>query len=180
MTHIVIADRDGTLINDGHYISRIDQIDFIPNVSKAILLLQEFDFELFVASNQSGIARGLFDASSVRNINSFIQSRLDPAGEIIKGFFYCPHLPTDDCTCRKPRIGMYNSVLNSISYIPETVHVVGDRVCDMHFGLNIRAFSYHVMTGKGQAERALVADLPKVELCLDFLDAANRIVSKLI
>ena len=179
MTHLIIADRDGTLIEDGHYISKIDQVHLIPRIDQAISLLKSFDVDLCVASNQSGIARGLFDANSVHDINAFVKSNLDPAGEIVKHFFFCPHLPSDGCTCRKPQVGMYDLILQAIAYVPETVHVVGDRACDIYFGLNISAFNYHVLTGKGQAERALVADLPQTELCVDFLDAVHRIIAKL-
>jgi len=178
MTHVIIADRDGTLIQDGHYISKVDQVHFIPKVAESIYLLRSIDVDLFVASNQSGIARGFFDLKSVLDINAFIKSNLDPSGCIIKDFYFCSHSPSDGCNCRKPRTGMYDSVLAGLAYVPETVHVVGDRLCDMEFGSNIKAFSYHVLTGKGQVDRKLLLDFPAIEFCTDFFDAVQRSIAR--
>ena len=107
-------DRDGTIIEDVKYLSRLENIKLIPHAVKICHLLQQKNYKLFVFTNQSGIARGMFDEEFVKKTHSHISQIFEKNGVIFEKFYYCPHHPTEAivpkydqmCECRKPKPGM--------------------------------------------------------------------------
>ena len=183
MSTLVIADRDGTLIEDKHYLSRPDLISIIPRVKPAIKHLEQASIDLIVATNQSGVSRGYFSESSVHLVNRSCQSLLDPDRKVIKQFFYCKHAPKDLCTCRKPLTGMVDHFLaqNKASY--ENIYVVGDRISDILLALNLRAVPILVLTGKGRETCSSVEFSMIKDYCLiskDFYEAVKKITESSI
>src|SRR4051812_31078200 len=109
----VILDRDGTLHRDTGYLIRFDDFEPLPGVEEALRILQDAGFRLFVASNQSGVARGFFSLEDVVELNAKIQAYFRQKGINIEEFVICPHHPEGkmafyaiDCDCRKPKPGM--------------------------------------------------------------------------
>ncbi len=107
-------DRDGTLIRDVNYLSDLKQISLLPEGLAAASWCQQNEYELFVVTNQSGVARGFFDIAFVQQTHRTIDTMLQSRGIIIKQWYFCPHHPSQgtnkefikDCSCRKPKPGM--------------------------------------------------------------------------
>lgn len=113
MKKCVFLDRDGVINKDLGYVSSISQIQLNENVGKCIRLLNKYGFIVIVATNQSGVARGYCDESTVREINRHIINLLAEEDAHIQEFYICPHLEQGivkkyavACYCRKPQPGM--------------------------------------------------------------------------
>ena len=104
----VFVDRDGTLIEEVNFLSRVEDLRLFPFTADAVKLLKDNGFLVIVVTNQSGIGRGIYDEAAMHSIHEQIQIELSGA---IDGFYFCPHLPCDGCKCRKPGLGMINSAL---------------------------------------------------------------------
>jgi len=102
----VIFDRDGTLIKHVHHLINPDLVLVKSDLGVALQLLQVFDFKFGIISNQSVIGRSLATYSDVELVNSKIIEFLEPLGIVVDFVYFCPHLPNDGCTCRKPEIGL--------------------------------------------------------------------------
>jgi D-glycero-D-manno-heptose 1,7-bisphosphate phosphatase len=149
MTTLVIADRDGTLIEDRHYLSDPELVSVIPGVTDGVELLMKSNSEMIIATNQSGVGRGLFDEQSVQKVNDRCLDLIDPKRMFVKQVFYCKHAPNDGCHCRKPLSGMIDEFLERTAEKYRMVYVVGDRMCDLELAFNIKGIPILVLTGKG-------------------------------
>ena len=145
-------DRDGTLIQDKHYISKIEDIEFFKESEYLLKLLKEIGGSIVIVSNQSGISRGYFKEKNVYLINEFIQETLDPNREVIKGWFFCPHSPEDNCLCRKPKTGLFEEICENYYFRKKDLYMIGDRYSDIEFGIKIKAKTFLATTGKGEKE----------------------------
>src|SRR5688572_16257077 len=105
----VFIDRDGTLIEEVNYLSRVEDLRLFPYSHEAVNLLKKSGFLIIVVTNQSGIGRGIYEPDDMQAIHDKIQEQLSGA---IDAFYFCPHLPCDGCTCRKPNPGMIESASN--------------------------------------------------------------------
>jgi len=150
MNALIIADRDGTLIEDRHYLASPDMVCVLPSVVSSMKLLEESEIELIVATNQSGVGRGYFEEACVTEVNNRCQSLIDPHRRVLKHFFYCIHSPLEYCNCRKPLTGMVDEflMLNAQKY--DNIYVIGDRMSDLEFAFNLQALPILVLTGKGR------------------------------
>ncbi len=126
-------DRDGTIIEDVNYLSRIEDIKLIPLAKEGIKLLKECGFKLIVVSNQSGIGRGYFTREFVEETHRIINEMLD---NIVDKFYFCPHKPEDNCSCRKPKTGMIDEAIREFNIDKKASFVVGDKESDVELGLN--------------------------------------------
>ena len=115
-------------------------------------LLKEIGGSIVIVSNQSGISRGYFKEKNVYLINEFIQETLDPNREVIKGWFFCPHSPEDNCLCRKPKTGLFEEICENYYFRKKDLYMIGDRYSDIEFGIKIKAKTFLVTTGKGGKE----------------------------
>ena len=120
----VFLDRDGTIVEEIGYLSHPEQVVLLPHTADAIKILNQRGIPVFVATNQSGVARGFFSEGAVREIHRHLAETLGEAGATIKHFYYCPHHPEfgndpyrQICSCRKPNIGMLQE---AAPYEPET------------------------------------------------------------
>ena len=134
----IILDRDGTLHRDTGYLIRFEDLEFLPGVEEALHLLQNKGFRLFVASNQSGVARGFFSLEEVLTLNAKIQDFFLKKGIHIEDFAICPHhtegkLPayTVACDCRKPRPGMLLDLARRHGLDLSRSYMVGDSPRDV-------------------------------------------------
>ncbi len=129
----VFLDRDGTIIEDVHYLSRFEDIKLMPLAEKGLRLLKECGYKLIVVTNQSGIGRGYFTKEFVEKTHEIINDML---GGVIDRFYYCPHKPEDNCNCRKPKTGMIDQAVKEFNVDKTHSFVVGDREIDVELGLN--------------------------------------------
>jgi D-glycero-D-manno-heptose 1,7-bisphosphate phosphatase len=139
----IFLDRDGTLNRNVDYLSDFKQLELLPGVETALLKLQSLSFRLFVASNQSGIARGLVSFEAVQTIHNLLQKQLLDKGIHIEEFAFCPHHPqgtvpefSKECFCRKPKPGMLLSLAGKYNLDLGSSFMVGDMYRDAEAGLN--------------------------------------------
>ena len=158
----VFLDRDGTLIED---------LRFFPFTDEAVSLLKSHGYLLIVVTNQSGIARGIFEEEAMHAIHEKIQEDLTHG---IDAFLFCPHMPDHGCECRKPGVGMIESARQIFEIDMENSWLVGDKVLDVMTGVNAGIRTALVRTGYGTRATAQLNGEP--DLIVDnLLEAALRI-----
>ena len=133
----VIFDRDGTLIEDVPYLNNAEFIKFKPDLIPSLQKLKNHGFKLGIVSNQSAIGRGLATINEVLKINTTIGNYLKKNQIDIEFFWFCPHIPCDNCNCRKPRIGLGLKARSEFKLCTKKSYVVGDSESDILFGKNL-------------------------------------------
>ncbi len=129
-------DRDGVINEDYGYISKIEDITFTPGIFELLRLLRDKGFELFIVTNQSGIARGYYTEDDFRRLMTWLIHELETKGIVIRDYAYCPHHPEIDgeCRCRKPAPGMILDLAAKYAIDLEASLVIGDKVSDIQAG----------------------------------------------
>lgn len=168
----VFLDRDGTLIEEVNYLSRVEDLRLFPFSAKAVKMLKDVGFFVIVVTNQSGVGRGVFAEAAVHEIHAAIQDRLSG---MIDGFYYCPHLPAAGCECRKPLTGMIDQAVSDLSVDTVGSWMVGDKTIDVEAGRNAGLATVLVSTGYGEVEALSMAIKPD-HFEIDLLAAAKRII----
>lgn len=130
----VFLDRDGTIIEDVGYLSDPSDIRFMPASASSLVSLNAAGFKLIVVSNQSGIGRGLITHEQFDRVNSEFQRQLRDMGVRIDATYYCPHAPSDGCTCRKPLPGMILQSASELDVELAGSWVIGDQIRDVEAG----------------------------------------------
>jgi D-glycero-D-manno-heptose 1,7-bisphosphate phosphatase len=167
----VILDRDGTINHDSdQYIKSPEEWKPIKGSMEAIARLTQAGYRIVVATNQSGIARGLFDMTTLNAIHNAMHRAAAQAGGRIDAIFFCPHAADSDCECRKPRPGMLLEIARRFNVPLEEAYMVGDAVRDMQAAAAAGARPVLVLTGKGRKTQA-AGDLPQGTLVFDDLAA---------
>jgi len=148
---IVILDRDGVINQDSvHYIKTPNEWIPIPNSLESIARLNQHGFIVVIATNQSGIGRGLFDIETMNAINKKMLGLLSHVGGHIDSIFYCPHTADANCKCRKPKSGMLEEISMRYGINLKNVPAVGDATRDLVAYNSIGAQPILVKTGKGE------------------------------
>jgi D-glycero-D-manno-heptose 1,7-bisphosphate phosphatase len=152
---LVILDRDGTINHDSdHYIKSLDEWRPIKGSIEAIARLTQSGYRIVVATNQSGIARGLFSTRALFEIHDAMQRAAGQAGGRIDAFFFCPHAADAACQCRKPQPGMLFEVARRFNIALKDTYMVGDALRDVQAAAAAGARPVLVLTGKGQKTQA--------------------------
>lgn len=158
---LIILDRDGVINEDSDaYIKAPEEWIPIPGSTEAIARLNRADYRVVVATNQSGIARGLFDLETLANIHAKMLRMVTQAGGRIDSIFFCPHGPNDGCNCRKPKPGLLLEIAKRLGVSLNGVPAVGDSLRDLQAAQRGGALPILVRTGKGREtlEREEVPD----------------------
>lgn len=136
---LIILDRDGTINIDKHYLSDPDELELLPGAVEGLQILAEAGFRFAIATNQSAIGRGYFDVKRLSEINQRLLAMLATFNIRIETLEYCPHIPQDQCKCRKPEPGMAYKIADDlgISLKESFVVVIGDREGDIGLANNI-------------------------------------------
>jgi len=140
---------------------------------EAIARLHQGGFRIAVATNQSGIGRGLFDMATLNAINDKMMELVFRQGGRIDALFFCPHTAVEDCGCRKPRTGMLEEIAARFHTELKGVPSIGDSLKDLQAAESVGAQPILVLTGKGKATRD-AGGMPKKTLVFDDLAAASR------
>ncbi len=174
---LVILDRDGVINYDSaQFIKSPEEWIPIPGSLEAIAMLNQAGFRVALATNQSGIERGLFDMATLNAIHDKMHRALAQFGGRIDALFYCPHTADSHCNCRKPKPGMLEEISRRFSTGLEGVPSVGDSLRDLQAGMSLGAQPILVRTGKGEKTLA-EGNLPEgTWLCADLMEAAQRII----
>lgn len=156
---LIVLDRDGVInVDSEQFIKSPDEWKPIPGSLEAIARLNESGWRVVVASNQSGVGRGLFDMDTLNAINEKMTKAIAQAGGRLDAIFFCPHSADSTCDCRKPRPGMFVQIAERFNVDMRGVPVVGDSLRDLQAGVAVGCQPYLVLTGKGaktQADPAL-------------------------
>ena len=148
---LIILDRDGVINQDSdNFIKSPEEWIAIPGSLEAIARLNQAGYRVVVATNQSGVGRGLFDIEALHRIHEKLRCELTAAGGSIDAIFYCPHRPEDDCACRKPRPGLLLDIASRLQVLLSGVPAVGDSLRDIQAARAVGAQPILVKTGKGQ------------------------------
>lgn len=149
---LVIIDRDGTINEDSaDYIKSPEEWIPLPNALEAIARLNQAGWHVVVASNQSGLGRGLFDVASLNAIHTKMHTMLAAVGGRVDAIFYCPHAPDVGCQCRKPKPGLYEQIGERYALDLQDVPAVGDSVRDLVAAAAVGCTPHLVLTGKSAA-----------------------------
>jgi len=152
---LVILDRDGTINHDSdHYIKSLEEWRPLKGSLEAIARLTQAGYRIVIATNQSGIARGLFSTRTLFEIHDALQRAAVQAGGRIDAFFFCPHAADAACQCRKPQPGMLLEVARRFNIALKDTYMVGDALRDVQAAAAAGARPVLVLTGKGQKTQA--------------------------
>ena len=168
----VFLDRDGTLIEEVNFLSRVEDLKIFPYTGEALRSLKDAGFLVIVVTNQSGIGRGIYDADAMHAIHDAMQSRLH---DMIDAFYFCPHLPCDGCTCRKPGLGMIEQAAADFPIEFNGSWMVGDKNIDVETAHNAGMKGAMVMTGYGRAHAKHLTVEPDI-IAEDLLEAVRAIL----
>ncbi len=129
----VFLDRDGTVMEDAHYIKSPSQVRLIPGAAAAVKRINDARVPAILVTNQSGIARGIFKVEDYEAVRRRFESLLEAQGAHIDASYYCPHHPSvpPPCDCRKPATKMFEDAMRDFNLDPKKVAYVGDRWRDV-------------------------------------------------
>ena len=160
---LVILDRDGTINSDSDdFVKTPEEWLPLPGALEAIARLSHAGWHVVVASNQSGLGRGLFDVGTLNAMHAKMLKMLALQGGRMDAVFYCPHTAEDNCLCRKPKPGLFEQIGLRFGVPLKGVPTVGDSLRDALAGAAAGCEPHLVLTGKSEKYRGLVPpqDLP--------------------
>ena len=147
----VILDRDGVINQDSEkFIKSPEEWVPINGSLEAIARLSRAGYRIFIATNQSGVARGLFDIETLNAIHQKMLQEIQHLGGTVDAILFCPHGPDDGCDCRKPEPGLYLEIAHRTSISLKNVPVIGDSLRDLLAAESVGARPILVKTGKGR------------------------------
>ncbi|MDR0239185.1 MAG: HAD family hydrolase [Deltaproteobacteria bacterium] len=150
----ILFDRDGTLIEDRHYLSDPAQLALLPGVAPALRRLVRAGCRLYMVSNQSGVGRGYFSMESVQACNERLAQLLAVHDVHFTDMLFCPHSPEKNCACRKPRTGMWDALRGRHGLQAAHTAMIGDKSDDVRFSRAAGLRTVLVLTGKGRDHAA--------------------------
>ncbi len=182
---LVILDRDGVINQDSaNFIKNPNEWIPITGSLEAIALLNQSGFRVALATNQSGVSRGLFDMATLNSIHDKMHRELAHVGGRIDALFYCPHAADDHCDCRKPKTGMIEEIGKRFSVELNEVVAVGDSLRDLQAFADAGCQPILVRTGKGEETLAAAQAQPDKALpantwvYADLSEAVQRIITE--
>lgn len=154
----VFLDRDGTVIEEKHFLFRPEEVQLLPTAGETIARLNSLGVAVAVVTNQAGIARGFFAENCIAEVHARLDKLLAEYGARVDRYEYCPHHPTEglgeykvDCECRKPKPGMLTRAAAALNIDFSRSLMVGDRLGDLQAGANAGCCSALVRTGYGES-----------------------------
>ena len=152
----LFLDRDGVVIVDKGYLKDPAEVELLPGVAETMVAAAEAGYLLVGVSNQSGLGRGLFDQEDLALVMTRLDELLADEGTGFDGFYFCPHAPTEGCSCRKPAPGLFKEAAESCRWDKTRSWVIGDKASDVAFGRLGDLGSVLVRTGYGAGLEAEV------------------------
>jgi D-glycero-D-manno-heptose 1,7-bisphosphate phosphatase len=175
---LVILDRDGVVnVDSDQFIKDPNEWRPIAGSLEAIARLNQAGYHVVIATNQSGIGRGLFDMATLNAIHEKMHKALAQAGGRIDAIFYCPHTAASGCDCRKPNPGLFRAIGERFNTPLEGVPAVGDSLRDLQAAASVGAQPLLVGTGKG-AKTLAEGGLPPGTRTFDDLAQVARALAR--
>ena len=182
--NLIILDRDGTINEDrDDFVKTVDEWVPLPGALEAIARLNHAGWQTVIATNQSGLGRGLFDMATLNAMHTKMNGLLARVGGRISAVFFCPHTPEDQCDCRKPLPGLYLQIGERFGADLKTVPVVGDSLRDLEAALASGCAPHLVRTGKSaritdEQLAALRAKVPGLQVHDDLAAFAESMIQQ--
>lgn len=177
MNRIILLDRDGVINQDSlQYIKSPDEFLPITENISAIAKLSQAGYKIGVATNQSGVSRGLYTEEQLAAIHSKMFHMIEEAGGWINALEYCIHLPEEGCFCRKPNPGMLLSLGNRFNCSLQGIPFVGDRISDIEAALSAGASPVIVLSNMTDLQG--LTKYPKVPVYNSLTEYVNQLLSK--
>ncbi|ACB94673.1 D-glycero-alpha-D-manno-heptose-1,7-bisphosphate 7-phosphatase [Beijerinckia indica] len=171
----IFLDRDGTLIEERHYLGDPDQVVLLAGAVEGLKAMAQLGLPLVVVTNQSGIARGYFTLEAAHAVNQRVADLLAAQGIIINGWYLCPHGPDDPaCHCRKPLPGMIEAAASDLHLDPSRSVMIGDKKCDLDLAEAVGAAALLVTTGHGHEDIDYALGL-NIPVCRDLVEASDHL-----
>lgn len=171
----VFLDRDGTIMEDAHYIKSPDEVRLIAGAAAAVKRINDAGVPAIVITNQSGIARGIFTVRDYEAVRRRFESLLEAEGAHIDASYYCPHHPSASapCNCRKPGTQMFDDAIRDFKLDPERVAYVGDRWRDVVASRKIGGRGIMITSPMTTAEDRRLAEQDGIEIAGSLADAVG-------
>lgn len=181
MTRLVILDRDGVINYDSiGYVKSPAEWQAIPGSLEAIGYLKKAGLSIAVATNQSGIGRGLYTEDILKKIHNKMTYQLSQLGVSIDFIAFCPHTAEDNCNCRKPKTGMLQQITHHLDIEPTASIFIGDSLKDIDAALAHGCHPILVQTGNGMNVAGLLQEQNRIiDVFPDLASAAQHILTKL-
>lgn len=175
---VIILDRDGVINEDSDdFIKSPEEFIPIKGSLSAIARLKQANYNVVIATNQSGVGRGLFDIDMLNRIHGKLHKELADLGVAIDGIFFCPHSPDDECDCRKPKPGLFYDISQRLPVELKSVIAVGDSLRDIQAAKIAGAFPVLVKTGKGKKTFQKNVGLENVPVYKDLSAVVDEMLS---
>ena len=160
LVKVVFLDRDGVINKypgDTEYVKSWEEFQFLPNIKPALKKLNDHSYKLFVISNQAGVSKGIYSQEELGRITRNMLLELKAAGVTISNVCYCTHRKEDNCSCRKPRLGLLESVIAGLKKDGSVIHAadsyfIGDTISDVETGRSAGLKTILVFSGKEKPE----------------------------
>jgi D-glycero-D-manno-heptose 1,7-bisphosphate phosphatase len=179
---LIVLDRDGTVnVDRDDFVKSADEWEPIPGALEAIARLNHAGWHTVIASNQSGLGRGLFDTATLNAVHTKMNQALARVGGRIDAVFFCPHAPSEGCACRKPLPGLFMLIGERYGVELAGVPNVGDSLRDLQAGAAVGCRPHLVRTGKGAGLDAteldeLLARVPGTQVHADLAAFAEHMI----
>jgi len=167
----LFLDRDGTINEEVGFLHEVEKIRILEGAAEVIKKARQKGYLIIVISNQSGVGRGYFGIQEVEKVNQGIKSILGKEGAGIDAFYFCPHSPDDNCSCRKPSPGLFLKAAKEWDIDLSSSLCVGDRVRDVEAGIRAGIKQGFLLLGDMEGESSKLKDLlldkqqgPRVEV----------------
>ncbi|MFK5881574.1 MAG: D-glycero-beta-D-manno-heptose 1,7-bisphosphate 7-phosphatase [Sulfurospirillum sp.] len=135
MNKAIFLDRDGVINLDKAYLYKIKDFEFCDGVFDTLRYLQSLGYLLFIVTNQSGIGRGYYTKEQFEELTVWMQKEFLKQGINIQKVYHCPHIPNDNCICRKPKPYMINKAIKEFEIEPKNSWMIGDKPSDIKAGI---------------------------------------------
>lgn len=174
----VLLDRDGTINVDRHYISDPKQVELLPGAAEGLRELSQLGLGLIVVTNQSGIGRRYFTETNLHAVHNRLCKLLRDAGVSLDAIYFCPHIPSDGCVCRKPAAGLVRRAAADFDFDPRDSFLVGDKPSDIELGKSVGAVTLLVKPDRSSEAPASTGCVPDFEV--PNLVEAAAVISRLL
>lgn len=179
-TIAVFLDRDGVINEDREgYVRNAEELVIFPDVADAVSRINRAGLEVFVISNQQGVAKGLYSLADLREMESIIDLRVREAGGTISGYYYCPHLECDDCSCRKPEPGLLLQAASEHGIALEGSFMIGDHERDICAAVAAGCRAILVLTGASSERDAAAMQTRPEFVARNLSEAVDYILKSL-
>lgn len=131
MQKAIFLDRDGVINVDKAYVYKVEDFEFCNGIFKALSHFQKLGYLLIIVTNQSGIGRGYYSEEDFQTLSTWMRKELLDANIKLDAIYHCPHAPEANCTCRKPKSGMFEEAIKTFDIDVKSSWMIGDKTSDI-------------------------------------------------